>query len=218
MNIKNRALLIVSLVILGLSGFLLHQGISYFNEEIEHSIHEQERFIDGISSDIQKHSFDAYLFRINHFIQHNTEIGEALADPRLWCLNLAWLLLGGTYLMLSVHVVSFTRDLGVNLAGVEIILNMRRKMEQIQKETGEFVEYVKQELLRGNREGWQQRIEQALVRLPPRPLAPVKHRRRALCRHAPSGTRTRSRCSTISISSGKARTRRGRSTRPRASS
>jgi MerR family transcriptional regulator/heat shock protein HspR len=71
-------------------------------------------------------------------------------------------------------ILNLTRDLGVNLAGVEIILNMRRKMEQIQQETGEFVEYVKQELLRGNREGWQQRIEQALVRLPPRPLAPVK--------------------------------------------
>ena len=68
-------------------------------------------------------------------------------------------------------ILNLTRDLGVNLAGVEIIQNMRRKMEQIQRETSEFVEYVKQELLRGNREGWQQRIEQALVRLPPRPLA-----------------------------------------------
>lgn len=73
-------------------------------------------------------------------------------------------------------ILNLTRDLGVNLAGVEIILNMRRKMEQIQKETSEFVGYVKQELLRGNREGWQQRIEQALVRLPPRPLAPLAER------------------------------------------
>jgi len=71
-------------------------------------------------------------------------------------------------------ILNLTRELGVNLAGVEIIMNMRRKMEQIQKETGEFVEYVKQELLRGNRDGWQQRIEQALVRLPPRPLAALK--------------------------------------------
>ena len=73
-------------------------------------------------------------------------------------------------------ILNLTRDLGVNLAGVEIILNMRRKMEQIQLETGEFVEYVRQELLRGNRDGWQQRIEQALVRLPPRPLASVAQR------------------------------------------
>jgi len=73
-------------------------------------------------------------------------------------------------------ILNLTRDLGVNLAGVEIILNMRRKMEQIQRETSEFVAYVEQELLRGNREGWQQRIEQALVRLPPRPLAPLVER------------------------------------------
>ena len=68
-------------------------------------------------------------------------------------------------------ILTLTRDLGVNLAGVEIILNMRRKMEQIQRETSEFVEYVKQELVRANREGWQQRFEQALVKLPPRALA-----------------------------------------------
>lgn len=73
-------------------------------------------------------------------------------------------------------ILNLTRDLGVNLAGVEIILNMRHKMEQIQKETSEFVAYVKEELLRGNREGWQQRFEQALVRLPPRPLAPLAER------------------------------------------
>jgi MerR family transcriptional regulator/heat shock protein HspR len=70
-------------------------------------------------------------------------------------------------------ILNLTRDLGVNLAGVEIILNMRKKMEQVQRETSEFVGYVKEELLRGNREGWQQRIEQALVRLPPTPLATV---------------------------------------------
>jgi MerR family transcriptional regulator/heat shock protein HspR len=70
-------------------------------------------------------------------------------------------------------ILNLTRDLGVNLAGVEIVLNMRRKMEQIQREMSEFVEYVKQELLRANREGWQQRFEQALVKLPPRPLAPL---------------------------------------------
>ena len=29
----------------------------------------------------------------------------ALADPRQWCLNVAWLLLGGVALMVSVHVV-----------------------------------------------------------------------------------------------------------------
>ena len=46
-------------------------------------------------------------------------------------------------------ILSLTRDLGVNLAGVEIILNMRRKMERMQGEVNEFMEYVKRELARG---------------------------------------------------------------------
>ena len=41
-------------------------------------------------------------------------------------------------------ILSLTRDLGVNLAGVEIILNMRRKIELMQHEVNEFMEYVKQ--------------------------------------------------------------------------
>ena len=48
-------------------------------------------------------------------------------------------------------ILSLTRDLGVNLAGVEIILNMRRKIEQMQHEVNEFMEYVKHELQRGPR-------------------------------------------------------------------
>jgi MerR family transcriptional regulator/heat shock protein HspR len=64
-------------------------------------------------------------------------------------------------------ILNLTRDLGVNLAGVEIIQNMRRKMEQMQAEVSEFVSYVRQELLRANQEGWQERFQQALVKLPP---------------------------------------------------
>jgi MerR family transcriptional regulator/heat shock protein HspR len=64
-------------------------------------------------------------------------------------------------------ILNLTRDLGVNLAGVEIILNMRRKMEQMQLEIDEFVAYVREELKRANLEGWQERLDQALVRLPP---------------------------------------------------
>ena len=40
-------------------------------------------------------------------------------------------------------ILSLTRDLGVNLAGVEIILNMRAKMAQMQKEFEQFFEYLK---------------------------------------------------------------------------
>jgi len=68
-------------------------------------------------------------------------------------------------------ILNLTRDLGVNLAGVEIILNMRGKMEQMQQEVGEFVDWVRQELARAAEEGWQERLQEALVRLPPTPLA-----------------------------------------------
>lgn len=36
-------------------------------------------------------------------------------------------------------ILSLTRDLGVNLAGVEIILNMREKMDEMQSEFENFV-------------------------------------------------------------------------------
>lgn len=39
-------------------------------------------------------------------------------------------------------ILSLTRDLGVNLAGVEIILNMRKKMDAMQRQMREFVKYV----------------------------------------------------------------------------
>ena len=63
-------------------------------------------------------------------------------------------------------ILSLTRDLGVNLAGVEIILNMRRKMEQMQAEMNEFVAHVRQELERGAPDGLQEKLD-ALVKAPP---------------------------------------------------
>jgi MerR family transcriptional regulator, heat shock protein HspR len=40
-------------------------------------------------------------------------------------------------------ILSLTRDLGVNLAGVEIILNMRSKMDEMQREFERFFEYLR---------------------------------------------------------------------------
>lgn len=40
-------------------------------------------------------------------------------------------------------ILSLTRELGVNLAGVEIILNMRNKMDAMQKEFERFFEYLR---------------------------------------------------------------------------
>ena len=41
-------------------------------------------------------------------------------------------------------ILSLTRDLGVNLAGVEIILNMREKMDAMQHEFERFFAYLQQ--------------------------------------------------------------------------
>lgn len=43
-------------------------------------------------------------------------------------------------------ILKLTRDMGVNLAGVEIILNMREKMEVMQRQIEEFVAQLNQEL------------------------------------------------------------------------
>ena len=40
-------------------------------------------------------------------------------------------------------ILNLTRDLGVNLAGVEIILNMREKMHQMQREFENFLHYIR---------------------------------------------------------------------------
>ena len=39
-------------------------------------------------------------------------------------------------------ILSLTRDLGVNLAGVEIIINMREKMDAMQREFERFFAYL----------------------------------------------------------------------------
>ena len=43
-------------------------------------------------------------------------------------------------------ILHLTRDLGVNLAGVEIIMNMREKMEEMQRQVQDFVLNVNSEL------------------------------------------------------------------------
>src|SRR5271169_6023253 len=44
-------------------------------------------------------------------------------------------------------ILHLTRDLGVNLAGVEIILNMREKMDQMHSQIQDFVASLNRELL-----------------------------------------------------------------------
>jgi MerR family transcriptional regulator/heat shock protein HspR len=44
-------------------------------------------------------------------------------------------------------ILHLTRDLGVNLAGVEIILNMREKMSEMQTQIQEFITTLNRELV-----------------------------------------------------------------------
>jgi len=69
-------------------------------------------------------------------------------------------------------ILALTRDLGVNLAGVEIILNLRRKIEVMQTEVNELMAYVKREMARGI-DDWEQRLGTALVKSSPTDL--VRH-------------------------------------------
>src|SRR5579863_2088978 len=43
-------------------------------------------------------------------------------------------------------ILKLTRDLGVNLAGVEIILNMRERMEEMQRQIEQFVSSLNDEI------------------------------------------------------------------------
>jgi MerR family transcriptional regulator, heat shock protein HspR len=58
-------------------------------------------------------------------------------------------------------ILTLTRELGVNLAGVEVILNMREKMEKLQHEVDEIIAYVRDHLTADS-----MNPRTALVRLP----------------------------------------------------
>jgi MerR family transcriptional regulator/heat shock protein HspR len=63
-------------------------------------------------------------------------------------------------------ILSLTRDLGVNLAGVEIILNMRKRMEEMQKEMQDFVKYIEKEF-KTRTGGHSEEVRNAIVRVVP---------------------------------------------------
>jgi MerR family transcriptional regulator/heat shock protein HspR len=63
-------------------------------------------------------------------------------------------------------ILNLTRDLGVNLAGVEVILNMRQRLAEMQGEMQEFIEYVEREFTNRSPE-LKQMIQHALVKVTP---------------------------------------------------
>ena len=67
-------------------------------------------------------------------------------------------------------ILNLTRELGVNLAGVEIILNMRARVEEMQKEIRQFMELIQTELS-GRLPGFQTESENALMKTTPTTIA-----------------------------------------------
>src|SRR5260370_39722408 len=64
-------------------------------------------------------------------------------------------------------ILTLTREMGVNLAGIEIILNMREKMAEMQHQMEAFTSFVQQELARGLRSATARPQNDALARVPP---------------------------------------------------
>jgi MerR family transcriptional regulator, heat shock protein HspR len=67
-------------------------------------------------------------------------------------------------------ILNLTRELGVNLAGIEIILNMRDKMGEMQAQMEAFIKYVRSEVTRDFMAGNERpaRNANAIVRAVPR--------------------------------------------------
>jgi MerR family transcriptional regulator/heat shock protein HspR len=63
-------------------------------------------------------------------------------------------------------ILNLTRDLGVNLAGVEVVLNMRQKIERIETEVNEFLGYIRKEFFEGKEDEFEYR-RQAIIQMRP---------------------------------------------------
>ena len=65
-------------------------------------------------------------------------------------------------------ILNLTRELGVNLAGIEIILNMRDKMSEMQSEMEAFIKFVRNEMTRNLSFADERKFRNAIVRAAPR--------------------------------------------------
>ena len=65
-------------------------------------------------------------------------------------------------------ILNLTRELGVNLAGIEIILNMRDKMAEMQSQMEAFIKFVRNEVARSFTATGDPHARNAIVRAGPR--------------------------------------------------
>jgi MerR family transcriptional regulator/heat shock protein HspR len=71
-------------------------------------------------------------------------------------------------------ILNLTRELGVNLAGIEIILNMRDKMADMQSQMEDFIKFVRNEMARSFTAADNPKARHAIVRAVPRPVLRVE--------------------------------------------
>jgi MerR family transcriptional regulator/heat shock protein HspR len=65
-------------------------------------------------------------------------------------------------------ILTLARDMGVNLAGIDIILNMREKMVEMEQQMAEFAHVVQEELARVASRAAERAPRNAIVRATPR--------------------------------------------------
>jgi len=70
-------------------------------------------------------------------------------------------------------ILNLIRELGVNLAGVDVILNMRKKIEQIESEVNMFLEYIKKEFFEGKEDEFELK-KKSLVRINPAKIIKIE--------------------------------------------
>ena len=64
-------------------------------------------------------------------------------------------------------ILNLSRDMGVNLAGIEIILNMRDKMDRMHQQMESFMQFVRTELAPALRSSQPPASREAIVRVGP---------------------------------------------------
>lgn len=68
-------------------------------------------------------------------------------------------------------ILALTREMGVNLAGIEVVLNMREKMIQMERQMEEFIRFLQEEIGRNRPRAAERGPRNALLRVsPPRAI------------------------------------------------
>ena len=73
-------------------------------------------------------------------------------------------------------VLNLTRNLGVNLAGVEVVLNMRDKMARMQEEMNSFLSFLLEQIQQSGVSKSEVRKAAALAKLPPKSVRVILDR------------------------------------------